>query len=71
MTRKIAAVVNIKPLALQGNDFAYWQNQPYQERLKVLEEIRGDYIRWQLSTKKESDDFQPGFQRVYRIVKQK
>ena len=71
MSRKIASIVSIKSLHEQGNDFAYWQNQPFQERLKVLEEIRGDYIRWQLSTKKESDDFQSGFQRVYRIVKQK
>jgi hypothetical protein len=71
MNRKIASVVTIKSLKQQGNDFAYWQSQPYQERLRVLEEIRSDYLRWRLFTKKEPDDFQPGFQRVYHIVKRK
>ena len=44
-------------------DFAYWQTRPYEERLAALESIRNDYIKW-------AYDIQPGFQRVYRIVKQ-
>ena len=44
-------------------DFAYWQARSFEERLAALESIRNDYIKW-------AYDIQPGFQRVYRIVKQ-
>ena len=44
-------------------DFAYWQTRSFEERLAALESIRKDYIKW-------AYDVQPGFQRVYRIVKQ-
>ena len=44
-------------------DFAYWQTRSFEERLAALESIRNDYIKW-------AYDIQPGFQRVYRIVKQ-
>ena len=46
------------------SDFAYWQTRPYEERLAALESIRNDYIKW-------AYDFQPGLQRVYRIIEQK
>jgi hypothetical protein len=45
------------------SDFAFWQTRPFEERLAALESIRNDYIKW-------AYDIQPGFQRVYRIVKQ-
>ncbi len=45
------------------NDFTYWQTQPYQARLAVLEQIRQEYHRWKYGT-------DPRFQRVYTIVKQ-
>jgi hypothetical protein len=44
-------------------DFAYWQTCSFEERLAALESIRNDYIKW-------AYDIQPGFQRVYRIIKQ-
>ncbi len=44
-------------------DFAYWQTRSFEARLAALESIRNDYIKW-------AYDIQPGFQRVYRIVKQ-
>jgi hypothetical protein len=44
-------------------DFAYWQTRSFEDRLAALESIRNDYIKW-------AYDIQPGFQRVYRIVKQ-
>ena len=44
-------------------DFAYWQTRSFEERLAALESIRNDYIKW-------AYDIQPGFQRVYRIIKQ-
>jgi len=44
-------------------DFAYWQTRSFEERLAALESIRNDYIKW-------AYDIQPGFQSVYRIVKQ-
>jgi hypothetical protein len=45
------------------SDFSYWQSRPYEERLAALESIRNDYIKW-------AYDIRPGFQKVYRIVKQ-
>jgi len=51
-------------LKQQGNDFLYWQTQPYLVRLAVMEEIRNEYNRWKYGTEQ-------GFQRVYRIVKRK
>ncbi len=47
-----------------GNDFAFWQSRTPEERLAALEEIRKEYNTWKYGT-------EPGFQRVYRIVKQK
>lgn len=46
----------------QPSDYAYWQTQPYEKRLEALEEIRREYHG-------EKDDAEPGFQRVYRIIK--
>ncbi len=41
---------------------AYWKQQPTALRLATLEIIRQEYIKWKY-------DHQPGFQRVYHIVK--
>ena len=71
MNRKIAPFVTKTVLHQQGNDRAYWQSKSYQERIAALEEIRQDYHAWEYSTRKESGDVQPGFQRVYRIIKRK
>lgn len=46
----------------QPSDFVYWQTQSYAARLAALEEIRRAYITWKY-------DSEPGFQRVYTIVK--
>jgi hypothetical protein len=56
---KVCTKVNVRE---QKSDFAYWQTQPYQARLAALEEIRRDYHRWRYGA-------DPGFQRVYSIVK--
>jgi hypothetical protein len=64
MNRKIALVVQKKRLHEQGNDFAFWQTQSYEARLAALEEIRNEF-----SQHEGSGHVQPGFQRVYRIVK--
>jgi hypothetical protein len=40
----------------------YWRNQPYQARLAALEQIRQEYHHWK-------NDAQPGFQRVFTIIK--
>lgn len=60
--RTIALVVRKVKLSEQGNDFAYWQTQPYEARLAALEEIRREYYGW-------TDETEPRLQRVYRIVK--
>jgi hypothetical protein len=56
-----AAVTRIK-LGEASSDVAYWRAQPYAARLAALEEIRREYHRWRYGA-------EPGFQRVYRIVK--
>lgn len=62
--QKIAKTVKKMRIDEQPSDFAYWQSQPYVTRLVALEEIRRAYIAWKYDT-------DPGFQRVYSIIKQK
>jgi hypothetical protein len=69
MKRSIAPVVTKIKLSQRKNDFTYWQTQPYEARIAALEEIRRDYHAWADSHREDSTDVQPGFQRVYRIVK--
>ncbi len=52
------------PLDKEKNDFEYWQSQSYERRLMALEEIRTEYNNWKYHD-------QLGFQRVYKIIKQK
>lgn len=60
--RKVAPVAQKFRLGEQPSDFAYWQAQPYEARLAALEQIRQEVIAWNY-------DSEPGFQRVYTIVK--
>jgi hypothetical protein len=62
--KTVQKVYKIIKLQDQKGDFEYWQSQPYQARLAALEQIRQEYHRWR-------NDAQPGFQRVYTIVKLK
>lgn len=56
----------IKIVSIQENksDFEYWQTQPYEIRLTVLEQIRTEYNTWKYGTEQ-------GFQRVYTITQSK
>ena len=63
-TSKIQKVYRKVRIDEQKSDFAYWQSQPYEARLATLEQIRQEYHRWKYGT-------EPGFQRVYTIVKRK
>ena len=69
MKRKIAPVVTKVSLFQSRNDFSYWQRQTDEARITALEEIRQEYNAWTNSTRKDTTDVQPGFQRVYRIFK--
>lgn len=69
MNRMIAPVVNKVNLQHMGNDFSYWQGQPYEARIAALEEIRREYHSLVNLHPKDTLDVQPGFQRVYRIAK--
>lgn len=60
--RLIAPVVKISRLSDTKNDAAYWRSLSYQDRIDALEQIREEYHHWKA-------DAQPGFQRVYSIVK--
>ena len=46
----------------QGNDFLFWQSQPFEVRLATIEQLRQEYNTWKYGAEQ-------GFQRVYRIVK--
>lgn len=61
-TRRIKKVVKKVKLSDKKTDSAYWRQQPYTARLAALEEIRQEYHHWRYGA-------EPGFQRVYRIVK--
>ena len=60
--QKVAMVARKMRLSDQPTDFAYWQSRPYAERLAALEQIRREYISWKYGS-------DPGFQRVYTVVK--
>ena len=55
--------IQIISLQENKNDFNYWQTQPFEIRLAVLEQIRYEYNSWKYDTEQ-------GFQRVYSITKQ-
>ena len=69
MNRMIVPVFRKVSLHQSRSDFSYWQSQPLEARITVLEEIRRDYQIWLDSQQKDPTDVQSGFQRVYRIVK--
>jgi len=46
----------------QGNDFAYWQTQPFELRLAAVEQVRREFHSWKYGT-------EPRFQRVLTITK--
>ena len=46
----------------QGNDFLFWQSQPFELRLATIEQIRQEFNIWQYGNEQ-------GLQRVYTIVK--
>ena len=62
--KQIQKVVHKVKIDEQGSDFAFWQNKSYEERLAALESLRSEYNSWKYDT-------QQGFQRVFRIIKQK
>jgi len=61
-TPDIKRVVTITKYGDKKTDSAYWRQQPYSARLAALEEIRQEYHRWRYGA-------EPGFQRVYTVVK--
>ena len=58
----ISKVINKYKIDQQPNDFVFWQSKTFEERLDALEQIRKEYNSWRYNA-------EPGFQRVYRIVK--
>jgi hypothetical protein len=61
-TLGIKKVVTKLKLGDKKTDAAYWRQQSYSARLAALEEIRQEYHHWRYGA-------EPGFQRVYTIVK--
>lgn len=62
VSRSIQKVYTKVAIGEQTSEFSYWQSQSYQTRLATLEQIRQEYHRWRYGA-------EPGFQRVYRIIK--
>ena len=60
--RSIVPVVKKISLYDKSGDVEYWRTQPYTARLEALELIRQEYHRWKYHA-------EPGFQRVYSIIK--
>jgi hypothetical protein len=58
----VEKVVRRTTLEEQGNDFAYWQTQPYEVRLATVEQIRREFHIWKYGA-------EPRFQRVLTITK--
>jgi hypothetical protein len=71
VNKKIAPIVTKSVLHQQGDDRSYWQSKSYQERIAALEEIRLEYNAWRYPARKDIGDVQPGFQRVYCVIKRK
>jgi hypothetical protein len=61
-TFEIKKIVTKLKLNDKKTDAAYWRTQSYAVRLAALEEIRQEYHHWRYGA-------EPGFQRVYTIVK--
>jgi hypothetical protein len=62
--RDIVPVVSKRRLHEKQSDLPYWQTQPVSARMAALEQIRWEFHQWRYGA-------QPGFQRVYTIVKRK
>ena len=62
LARQIAPVVRKVRFGDEKSDAAYWRTVSFQKRIDALEQIREEYHRWK-------NNAQPGFQRVYSIVK--
>jgi hypothetical protein len=61
--KKISEIpVARKYLYQKESDFNYWQTRSCSERLAALEEIRQEYHQWRYGA-------EPGFQRVYSVIK--
>lgn len=63
MPKELKISVSKTTLKSSKSDLVYWRNQPYEARLAALETIRREYHQWKYNA-------EPGFQRVYRIIKQ-
>jgi len=59
---EIRQAVTKRKLSEKKTDATYWRTQPYAVRLAALEEIRQEVHGWKYGA-------EPGFQRVYTIVK--
>jgi hypothetical protein len=60
----IIKVVNKYKIDEAPNDFSFWQSKSHEERIDALEQIRQEYNQWRYHA-------EHGFQRIYRIIKQK
>ncbi len=50
-------------LKSKKTDLSYWRSQPYESRLKALEQIRQEFHQYKYNA-------EPRLQRVYTLIKQ-
>ena len=60
----ISKIVHKYKMNEQPKDLSFWQSKSYEERIDALEQIRREYNQWRYHA-------EPGFQRVYKIIKRK
>ncbi len=64
MTTVNRSIVEKVKLAEEKSDYRYWIIQTAEARLDALESLREEFNNWKFHD-------QQGFQRVYRVIKQK
>ncbi|OHD24288.1 MAG: hypothetical protein A2086_01285 [Spirochaetes bacterium GWD1_27_9] len=60
----ISKIIKVKKMNEKNEDYKYWLNVSVEERFSEVENIRKEYHG-------ENYESQYGFQRFYRVVKQK
>ncbi|MBP7553158.1 MAG: hypothetical protein KA885_07000 [Spirochaetes bacterium] len=60
----LSKIVEIKNLKEKNRDYLYWLNKSPEDRFGEVENIRKEYNG-------ENYAYQSGFQRVFRVIKQK
>jgi hypothetical protein len=62
-------ILKIKSIRDRNNDYQYWLNKSWQERIEAIEILRLQYLK--ITGNDKSKDVQPRLQRIYSVTQQK